>query len=105
VCGTDRPVALARELTKLHEEVWRGTLAEAAVHLAEHPPLGEFVLVLGGAPEPADVDDDAVDAAVRTALASGLSTRDAATEVATSLGVARRRAYAAATVQRSGERG
>ena len=47
-CGPDRPVALARELTKLHEEVWRGTLADAAAHLAETAPRGEYAVVLGG---------------------------------------------------------
>ena len=49
-----------RELTKLHEEVWRGTLAEAAVHLAERAPRGEYVVVLEGAPLAAAADDDAV---------------------------------------------
>jgi 16S rRNA (cytidine1402-2'-O)-methyltransferase len=42
----DRPMAIARELTKLHEEVWRGNLSEACEHFKE--PRGEFVLVVGG---------------------------------------------------------
>ncbi|HET7651457.1 MAG TPA: 16S rRNA (cytidine(1402)-2'-O)-methyltransferase, partial [Acidimicrobiales bacterium] len=50
-CGADRPVALARELTKLFEEVWRGTLGELAEHLAVNERRGEYVLVLGGAPD------------------------------------------------------
>lgn len=45
----DRPLAVCRELTKLHEEVWRGTTAEAVAHFAERPPRGEFTLVIGGA--------------------------------------------------------
>lgn len=45
----ERPAALVRELTKRHEEAARGTLAELAAYLAEHPPLGEYVLVIGGA--------------------------------------------------------
>lgn len=45
----NRPVALARELTKRHEEVFRGSLSEAARHLKVHPPLGEYVIVAGGA--------------------------------------------------------
>ncbi|MDH7487391.1 MAG: 16S rRNA (cytidine(1402)-2'-O)-methyltransferase [Anaerolineae bacterium] len=45
----DRPLAVCRELTKLHEEVWRGTLATAVAHFATHPPRGEFTLVIGGA--------------------------------------------------------
>ncbi len=46
----DRPVAVARELTKVHEEVWRGKLAGALEHFRQHPPRGEFTLVVGGAP-------------------------------------------------------
>ena len=94
-CGGERRVALARELTKLHEEVWRGTLEGAIARLAEHPPLGEFVVVLDGAPPPVEVDDDTVAAEARAALASGLSPRDAAADVATTLGIPKRRAYAA----------
>ena len=96
-CGGDRPVALARELTKLHEEVWRGTLDGAATHLAERAPLGEFVIVLGGAPPAAEVTDEQVVAEARAALASGLSARDAAADVAAALGIPKRRAYAAVT--------
>lgn len=100
VCGGERRIVLARELTKLHEDVWRGTLAESVAHLAEHPPQGEFVLVLAGAPPGPAADDDAVAAAARAALAEGLSPRDAAAEVARTLGVARRRAYDAVTAAR-----
>ena len=46
ILGPDRPVAVCRELTKLHEEVFRGTLAEAAAHYAAHPPKGEATLVV-----------------------------------------------------------
>ena len=47
VCGEDRPVAVCRELSKLHEEYVRGTLAEAVAHFTEHEPRGEFVIILG----------------------------------------------------------
>ncbi len=97
VCGPGRRVAIARELTKLHEEVWRGTLAEAVSWVAGRPPRGEFVVVLEGAAEPEPPDDEAVRGAVGAALARGLSARDAAAEVAEALGVPRRRAYAVAT--------
>ena len=50
VCGPDRPVAVVRELTKLHEEAYRGTLGEAAALAAGHEARGEHVIVLGGAP-------------------------------------------------------
>jgi len=93
-CGPDRPCALARELTKLHEEVWRGTLGAAAERAREQPPLGEHVVVVGGAAPP-EVGDHEVAAAVAEARGAGLSARDAAAEVAERLGVARNRAYAA----------
>ena len=93
VCGGERPVVVARELTKLHEEVWRGDLAGAAAWAADREPPGEIVLVLGGAPAPPEADDDAVRAAVTAALEAGSSVRDAAASVAATLGVSRRRAY------------
>ncbi|MGQ0617965.1 MAG: 16S rRNA (cytidine(1402)-2'-O)-methyltransferase [Acidimicrobiia bacterium] len=95
--GPDRQVAVARELTKLHEEVWRGTLAEAGRWADESAPRGEIVLVVEGAPAPGPSTDDQVVAALRDALADGLSVRDASALVATSLGVAKRHAYALAT--------
>ena len=96
VAGSDRAVAVARELTKLHEEVWRGTLADAVVWAGEREPPGEMVIVLDGAPAPNDATDDEVHHAVEAALARGLSMRDAAAEVADALGVPKRRAYAVA---------
>ncbi|MBR5536923.1 MAG: 16S rRNA (cytidine(1402)-2'-O)-methyltransferase [Clostridia bacterium] len=49
----DRPIALCREITKLHEECFRTTLSAAVEHYREHPPRGEFVLVIGGCTEEA----------------------------------------------------
>ncbi len=95
-CGSGRRVAVARELTKLHEETWRGTLAEACAWVAEREPRGEIVVVLDGAPQPAEAGDDDVDAAVQARLDAGDSPRDAAGTVATALGVSKRRAYGAA---------
>jgi 16S rRNA (cytidine1402-2'-O)-methyltransferase len=95
-CGPSRRVAVARELTKLHEELWRGTLAEAVEWAEATEPRGELVLVLDGAPPPAGADDATVDAAVRRLLAAGDSVRDAASTVAAELDVPRRRAYEAA---------
>ncbi len=96
-CGGDRQIVVARELTKLHEEHWRGTLAEAVTHVDEVAPRGEHVLVLDGAPPPAEVTDDAIVAALAEARAAGVSTRDAVAEVAAELSVSKRRTYTLAT--------
>jgi 16S rRNA (cytidine1402-2'-O)-methyltransferase len=100
--GGDRAVALCRELTKVHEEVWRGSLTGAIDAVAARPPVGEVVVVLGGAAPPPVPDDDAVRAAVAARLAEGDSTRQAADAVAGALGVARRRAYNEALSLRDG---
>lgn len=99
-CGPDRQVAIGRELTKLHEEVWRGSLEAACVWVAEREPRGEVVLVLEGAPEPAGAEDEHVEAAVRARLDAGESPRDSAAAVAAALGVPKRHAYAVAVRQR-----
>ncbi|HVL26557.1 MAG TPA: 16S rRNA (cytidine(1402)-2'-O)-methyltransferase [Acidimicrobiales bacterium] len=91
--GGDRRVAVVRELTKLHEEVWRGTLAEAAAHLAASPPRGEIVLVLDGATAAEPPGDAAVEAALRARLAEGDDKRAAVAHVAASLEVPMRRVY------------
>lgn len=92
-CGGERRVALARELTKLHEEVWRGTLAGAATHLAERAPRGEYVVVVEGAPAAGEADDEALLAALRMALAGGADRRSAIATVMASTGAAKRRVY------------
>jgi 16S rRNA (cytidine1402-2'-O)-methyltransferase len=92
-CGDDRRVVVARELTKLHEEVWRGTLGEAHAWAAERQPPGEMVIVLAGAPAAAPPGDEDVLAALRDELEAGATTRDAARAVAERLSVPRRRAY------------
>lgn len=103
-CGDGRPVVVARELTKLHEEVWRGTTGQAPARFAE-PVRGEVVVVLGGAPPPAGVPDEDVRAAVRQRLGAGDGPRAAADAVAASLGVPRRRAYRLAVAERDAGRG
>lgn len=90
-CGPDRRVALCRELTKLHEEVWVGTLGAAVEHLGGHPPRGEFVVVLDGAPPPDPPSDEQLRAALGDELAAGSTRRDAAVAVAERFGVAANR--------------
>jgi 16S rRNA (cytidine1402-2'-O)-methyltransferase len=95
-CGADRPVALARELTKLFEEVWRGTLGDLAGHLATNERRGEYVLVLGGAPPAAPATTDDITAALSVRLAAGVDRKSAIAEVTKELGVAKRAVYDAA---------
>jgi 16S rRNA (cytidine1402-2'-O)-methyltransferase len=97
VCGSDRPVALVRELTKLHEEVWRGSLSDAVDHVAAHAPRGEYVVVLGGAAPRDEVDDETIASALDRERAGGSSTRDAVALVSELLGVPKRRVYDVAT--------
>ena len=101
VFGSDRRIALCRELTKLHEETFRTTLGGAVAHYTENPPKGEFVLVLAGA-EPREAAtvtlDDAV-AQVLTLKAQGVRLKDAAKEVAEHTGFSKNELYAAALEQ------
>ena len=93
-CGAERPVAVARELTKLHEELWRGPAGEATAWATATPVRGEVVLVVGGAPEvEAVVADDALLEALGSRLAAGERTRGAVDAVAAEFGVGRRRVY------------
>jgi 16S rRNA (cytidine1402-2'-O)-methyltransferase len=91
-----RDAAVARELTKLYEEVRRGSLTELAAHYAAaEPPKGEIVIVVAPPAAAEEASDDAIDAALRTALAQA-SLRDAVATVATALAAPRRRVYARA---------
>ena len=102
-----RPVAVARELTKVHEEVWRGTAGDAAVAFAQRPARGEVVVVVGGAPPAGPVSDEAVDDAVRARLrrGPGEGPRQIALVVAEELGVPRRTVYEAVLRLRSAGEG
>jgi len=92
-CGPHRRVVVARELTKLHEEIWRGRLAEAAGEFAGAEVRGELVIVLEGAPPPSGPGDEEVRRALADERESGHSLRDAADAVSSSLGLSRRRVY------------
>lgn len=104
----DRPAAIARELTKRHEEVRRGSLEElAAAYRDAPPPKGEAVVVIGP-PVDAPVDDASLDRLLADALAT-MTVRDAAAEVAASTGRRKREVYnraleiAAADVEKEDE--
>lgn len=88
-----RRISVAREITKLHEEVLRGTVAEIAELVNAREVLGEIVVVLEGNLEVEVVDDELIRAALRDQVDEGASTRDAVSYVAESLGVAHRIVY------------
>ena len=86
----DRRICLVRELTKLHEEVFRTTLSQAVAHYRETPPRGEFVLILEGAPKVEETPlsvDDAVELARERMEAEDLSASMAAKAVAAETGL------------------
>jgi 16S rRNA (cytidine1402-2'-O)-methyltransferase len=95
VAGAGRQVTVARELTKLHEEIVGGTLADLANYFSGAAPRGEFTVVLQGtgAP-PADKDrTEEAAAAARQLLAEGLSRRESAQRVSAQFGLSRNDAY------------
>jgi len=100
--GADRPAAVCRELTKLHEQVRRGSLAELA-DWAEGGVRGEICIVVGGASAEAS-DPDAALARVQSLAASGTRLKDAAALVAGETGIGRRELYEQALAARASTR-
>ena len=93
--GPERPLTLCRELTKLHEEVRRTTLGQAATYYRENDPKGEFVLVVRGA-EPVQEQEASLEdgmALVDKLRGEGLSLRDAVRQAAGELGLSRKQLY------------
>jgi 16S rRNA (cytidine1402-2'-O)-methyltransferase len=93
VCGASRPIVIGREMTKLHEEVWRGTMEQAVTWLSSVEPRGEYVLVVGGATSVSTVDDSAIESTLSDRLVKGDDPKTAVALVAGALGVPKRRVY------------
>ncbi|MBF6599253.1 MAG: 16S rRNA (cytidine(1402)-2'-O)-methyltransferase [Dehalococcoidia bacterium] len=89
----DRRIAICRELTKLHEEIWRGSVSAALAHFAE--PRGEFTIVVEGGGAASEREGERVEDVVRELRESGTSARTAVAEVARRCAVPRREAYRA----------
>ncbi len=96
ILGRERPIAVCRELTKLHEEIWRGTLFEAQQEWSRREPRGEFTLVIAGAPPPAGWTQEQVEASLREAIRADKSLKEAVRQVTGQSGWARRDVYALA---------
>ena len=92
-CGAMRRVVLARELTKLHEQIWRGTLQDANMLVAVTEPRGEYVIILEPAKPPAPPTDEELLAAIKAEIAKGVSRKDSAARVSARFGVAKRHVY------------
>jgi 16S rRNA (cytidine1402-2'-O)-methyltransferase len=92
-CGAVRRVVIARELTKLHEEIWRGTLQDANMRFSETEPRGEFVIILEPAKPPAPPTNEELLDAIRAEIAKGVSRKDSAARVSARFGVAKRTVY------------
>jgi len=90
--GDSREIAVARELTKTFETVWRGPLGAAVEWVEENEPRGEIVVVVAGASD-APVTDEQLTEQLRGLLDAGVSRRDAVAEVVEVTGVAKRRVY------------
>ncbi len=96
--GPERKIAVVRELTKLHEEVWRTTLGEAAARYREQEPRGEYVLVVAGAEKPPEKESYTLEDAVELAkelLEEGASPTDAAKQAAKASGLRKAEIYKA----------
>jgi len=91
----DRQIALARELTKIHEEVWRGSLSQALEHFEQNPPRGEFTLVIAGAGDEAQAawDEEQVRSALAELLSEGMDKKEAIKRVAKAAHWPRRQVY------------
>ena len=94
----DRPIAVCRELTKVHEEVFRGTMSEAHAHFSEpggpEKPRGEFTLVIGGASSITPVADlDWAKGEIQRLKAQGLKAKDSVAAVSHASGLSKREVY------------
>jgi 16S rRNA (cytidine1402-2'-O)-methyltransferase len=94
VLGTDRQIVLARELTKMHEEFWRGSIEKAIELYTTREPQGEFTLVIAGIQTAAPVfSESAIKAELQTLIESGISRSQASRQLAQQTSLPRRQIY------------
>ena len=85
---------MARELTKLHEEFWRGTVGEAVIHYQNNQPKGEFTLVIAGAePELPVLSEDTIKQELQELFAQGISRSQASRQLSQKINLSRRKIY------------
>ena len=99
----DRPIAIARELTKLHEQVWRGTIAGARIYFTQNEPRGEFTLIVAGKnkEEKKKWDEEKVRIAIKVGVKLGESPSALAKKIAQESGWEKKEVYKRITSLRS----
>ncbi|WP_414568628.1 16S rRNA (cytidine(1402)-2'-O)-methyltransferase [Nostoc sp. CCY 9925] len=94
ILGSDRQIVLARELTKLYEEFWRGTIAEAMAHYKQREPQGEYTLVVAGiAPSQIQLTQEELKAELKQLISQGISRSQASRQLAKVTSMPRRQLY------------
>ena len=93
VCGDEREAIIARELTKMHEEIHRGTLRHLHTKMSDISTKGEFVLILSGFSEDHYVSDSLLKEELQEIIGSGKSKRDAVKELTSKYQLSKRRVY------------
>ncbi len=92
--GSDRQIVLARELTKMHEEFWRGSIESAIELYTNREPQGEFTLVIAGLQTASPIfSEDAIKAELQTLIAQGISRSQASRQLAQQTSLPRRQIY------------
>ncbi|MBE8987758.1 16S rRNA (cytidine(1402)-2'-O)-methyltransferase [Nostoc sp. LEGE 12450] len=94
VWGSDRQIVLGRELTKLYEEFWRGTIAEAIAHYSQREPQGEYTLVVAGIPaSQPQLTEEELKAELKLLISQGISRSQASRQLAKFTSLPRRQLY------------
>ncbi|MCF2147832.1 16S rRNA (cytidine(1402)-2'-O)-methyltransferase [Desmonostoc muscorum LEGE 12446] len=94
VWGSDRQIVLGRELTKLYEEFWRGTIAEAIAHYSQREPQGEYTLVLAGIPaSQPQLTEEELKSELKQLISQGISRSQASRQLAKVTSLPRRQLY------------
>ncbi|QLE51681.1 16S rRNA (cytidine(1402)-2'-O)-methyltransferase [Nostoc sp. C057] len=94
VWGSDRQIVLGRELTKLYEEFWRGTIAEAIAHYSQREPQGEYTLVVAGIPaSQTQLTEEELKAELKMLISQGISRSQASRQLAKFTSLPRRQLY------------
>ncbi len=93
IFGADRKAVVARELTKLHEEILRGTISSVIDQLDNSTVAGEFVVVIEGRTKSEPVSEDEALAEMKTLMQTGVSRKDAARKISSTYGLSKKRLY------------